>query len=705
MRIKLALLALLSWLLLAAPSWAQAVVPATMRDANLTTTNTQNYITTAQPFTAPRTLTIPDRSSLNAYFIQFIDTAGAVSVTNTLTINVSGGQLINGQSTLSINTANNYIFLAPSSNGYAATIIPQTPGSDSIPASSVDFTQLGTGAVPQTVQNKLQENVSVLDFGCVGDGVHDNTACINAAFAASASVYLPPGNWHITDMLQCPASHTLWGASDTVSVITVGAATNDFNMSALGVVQPGTPGVQPGCTIRDIGISFFQPNFSGMTIANIIQYPPAIVADNIPQITLEGSIQITNAWSCISMLAPTNGVGGSQIARVKCSDYSLGLAIDGAVAGIHVGSWDEETFGMTANQLPVFASQGNVGSAVAMKFGRCDGCSVDALTTFTHGLTITPAAANIGGINIAIAQMDGAGANIINSGSTPLRIGTLYGTGFAGGGKIQTTAAGAVTVIGNIRLGDGATGCDINISNGTTVIGTGSYSVGTNTAANVCVTGGFLQMENMNFSTAASNRTAPVVLVTGGILDFIGNTTSGAGAATGSFIEIDNDNTAHYVSNNALNGWDVTLGFTTATGYYDFGDFSFPFTATPQFTTMGDFAPTSVATSGFMFRRGNFVDLSLSTTFTTNAYTTATGAFSLGMTAPAAVGGNQGCPITFMSNVVFGTNPTTAFISGSAMGLGRLASAGAVQNFGTANIPPSVAGINFNISCRYRVRT
>lgn len=569
-------------------------------------------------------------------------------------------------------------------------IVPTAPvGTSNNQAASTAFVQQST------------PGRDVRSLGCIADG-RDNTDCINAALAKYPSVYLPTGQWHVTNMLKCPGNHILWGDGDTVSTITVGAATNDFNMSAIGVIQLGTPNTQPGCTIRDIGISFFQPDFPGMTIANIIQYPPAINADNIHVVTIEGSIQITNAWTCISMLSPTSATGGSQIERAKCSDYSLGLTIDGATAGIHVGSWDEETFGMTSNQLAVFSSQGNAGAAIAMKIGRCDGCSVDALTTFTHGLSVVPSVANIDGINIAIAQMDGAGANIINSGVTPLRIGTLSGTGFSGGGKIQTTGAGALTVIGNIGLIDGATGCDINISNGVTVIGTGSYAA--SSATNVCVTGGNLQMENISFSTPASNRTAPVVLVTGGQINFIGNVTSGSGAATGSFIEIDTDNVANYIANNALNGWDVTLGFTTAVGYYDFGDFAFPLTVTPRFSTPGDFAPTGVTTSGFTFRRGNFADVSFSSTFTTNAYTTASGTFSLGLNAPAPVGGNQGCPIALMSNVVFGTSPTTAFTSGSGIGLGKLTSGGGVANFGTTQIPPSITGINFTISCHYRVR-
>ena len=58
-------------------------------------------------------------------------------------------------------------------------------------SSFVGYTQGGTGAVATTVQAKLRESVSVLDFGAKGDGTTDDRTAIQAALTASKSVYFP----------------------------------------------------------------------------------------------------------------------------------------------------------------------------------------------------------------------------------------------------------------------------------------------------------------------------------------------------------------------------------------------------------------------------------------------------------------------------------------------------------------------------------
>lgn len=69
-----------------------------------------------------------------------------------------------------------------------------------------------TGSVGSTVNNKLQESVSVKDFGAKGDGVTDDTAAIQAAVNSGVtSVYFPAGEYIISDAIALPSYVTVYG--------------------------------------------------------------------------------------------------------------------------------------------------------------------------------------------------------------------------------------------------------------------------------------------------------------------------------------------------------------------------------------------------------------------------------------------------------------------------------------------------------------
>ena len=72
--------------------------------------------------------------------------------------------------------------------------------------------------VQQTVQARLEQYVSVKDFGAVGDGVTDDTAAIQAAVDylaakypshmsdSGASLYFPPGEYYVTSTINVPST-------------------------------------------------------------------------------------------------------------------------------------------------------------------------------------------------------------------------------------------------------------------------------------------------------------------------------------------------------------------------------------------------------------------------------------------------------------------------------------------------------------------
>jgi len=81
------------------------------------------------------------------------------------------------------------------------------------------FQQVGTGAINRTVDDKLLETVSVMDFGAIGDGSVDDTLAIQAALdhvdsltSGSAvlegipALNLGGGTYNVTSQLTCPTS-------------------------------------------------------------------------------------------------------------------------------------------------------------------------------------------------------------------------------------------------------------------------------------------------------------------------------------------------------------------------------------------------------------------------------------------------------------------------------------------------------------------
>lgn len=79
-------------------------------------------------------------------------------------------------------------------------------------ADGIIYNEGGAGAVDRTVANKLRENVSVKDFGAVGDGITNDTVAIQAALNSGANrVFVPAGTYVITATLTIPDNVSLEG--------------------------------------------------------------------------------------------------------------------------------------------------------------------------------------------------------------------------------------------------------------------------------------------------------------------------------------------------------------------------------------------------------------------------------------------------------------------------------------------------------------
>jgi hypothetical protein len=90
-----------------------------------------------------------------------------------------------------------------------------------------------SGAIGRTVHQKLQETVSVKDFGATGDGTTDDTISIQAALNAGTygAVYFPTGTYKVSSALTINPSTHVFGSGFDAIIKTNSATANIFNVN------------------------------------------------------------------------------------------------------------------------------------------------------------------------------------------------------------------------------------------------------------------------------------------------------------------------------------------------------------------------------------------------------------------------------------------------------------------------------------------
>lgn len=222
-------------------------------------------------------------------------------------------------------------------------------------ASDVGFTQDGTGAVAQTVQTKLEQFVSIEDFGAVGDGVTDNTTAIQAArdYAATRSyagnttsiswpagryIYTVSPNWAITG-LQMDFQGEVWliNEGSGVSFLFDGGATGTgvYGIQITGFPRIyGDAGTQHGIYLRSIYRSTFDVNVRGAGTAYSGFYGEWLVSNTINFIMNfnEGGLYSVPAYGVTLTARTSDGLqsGWNNFWNPECSGLPVGFYVDGA---------------------------------------------------------------------------------------------------------------------------------------------------------------------------------------------------------------------------------------------------------------------------------------------------------------------------------------------------------------------------------------
>lgn len=143
--------------------------------------------------------------------------------------------------------------VAPPLNSSIEIMTNETGVINSGNATAISYTLTAPGAVAQTVQTKLEQYVSVKDFGAVGDGVTDDAAAINAAIAAVESVgggvvQFHAGTFLVGATLALPDNVFLQGANQKATTIKLA------NTANVNIIQKKAGAVGLGAGLRDLTI-------------------------------------------------------------------------------------------------------------------------------------------------------------------------------------------------------------------------------------------------------------------------------------------------------------------------------------------------------------------------------------------------------------------------------------------------------------------
>ena len=294
------------------------------------------------------------------------------------------------------------------------TIAIGTPGSGSVTDASValnagiqssklSYNQGSSNAVTRTVKSRLQDFVTVKDFGAKGDGVTDDTSAFNNAIANMSGhcLYVPAGNYLISGTINISVNNfKLLGDFEYGTTLTCNSSTSDvFDITGSDIEIAGF-NISHSVT-RTGGTTFNFASGSTHTLRDFLIFGAytAISLSSTISVIRDGQIRNTVATVGRSILIGANAAGfdqlimnivmdapsGSQpafgiivnqtndlrIVQCEIQHQGTGMIISPGTSQLAFAVWADNTFFDSSAQRGVFILPSSTGSVSNVRFSNC----------------------------------------------------------------------------------------------------------------------------------------------------------------------------------------------------------------------------------------------------------------------------------------------------------------------------------------------
>jgi hypothetical protein len=407
---------------------------------------------------------------------------------------------------------------------------------NNILSSKSTFLQSGSGAVQRTVESKLQDVVSVKDFGAVGDGVTDDTAAIqaalNVAITANKPLHFGGGTFYTASQI----TYTVSAANRRINILLDGAT---IKCGALDVAQ------------FDFDGSTFRPPFRfmgpGYVDGSALIINPGVASGSFLVIDRCDRVEIADVY----FNAGTYGNGKGDSAIVPGSSGQV------IISNCHFKGWDDHS---------IYFSGAAVASAQNLEDCTVTGCVFED-----------------GGGAIRWAR---SAKNLMVSGNVFKNVSNAV---IAAGGNTNWNPGNTITITGNLVDGCKSSAFDLRyFEEGVCIVGNSIYDTGSDSAGGAAainlrgisrsvVSGNLISTKNPNNTPATDTYNAVGIYMTSATnndLDppdntylwqaqnnlIVGNffhvlqVDTATGGRNAAIVDMKGDGTNHYINNKIVKG-------------------------------------------------------------------------------------------------------------------------------------------------------